>query len=273
METNIRRLMQDRFGTLPEVREDSGCGVMTCANEPYFKGMQCLFESLQGRVPFVVCDVGMTDEQVSWCEERMPVVRTTQVMPKEVTGWQAYDKPFYIKSSPFRYTLFFDPDCVVADDLNPVFDIVRTRPLLVQHAFKEGYPGYNDPRLYDRFPVRRRAEPPQVINSGVVGFDREAPELLDKWCEFTVKATNDDVRSLTTWWDEGILHWAIQDLDCLDRILPYECGYNQFMGMFEERHPYLRTRSCAEAVRLMPKTPGVTVYHFTGPGKIWDNWQ
>jgi hypothetical protein len=248
------------------------CGVSACCNSSYFPGLQLLWYSLQNQIPFTVFDNGLNKEELAWCKERMNVLTIEGVMPKNVQGWQAFDKPFYIAASPYRYTLWVDTDCIFVNSPKVIFDYIKNQLLITVHhnvLAGSGYPGHNNPKLYEMFPVKETyAGQTQGVNSGVIGLDlrrRLDLQFLGTWKRNTlIAATNPEILSWIAWWDEGVCHWAMAELGLYKYVVRDE-KWNRF---WVQR----ATNPTAHIEALLPEKDDV-IMHCTGQPKYWLNWQ
>jgi hypothetical protein len=223
--------LQQRYARTPPFHGFGSWGVLTAADATFFPGLQVLTASLGEAVPLAIIDLGLTDDQRAWCaSQKSQLIRPAVLrMPRDVTMWQAWNKPFYYTASPFRQTVWIDSDCAVVGDLRVLFFELEMGPFVVRH-WDVPYPQPNREALYQRFPVSLRLPPGDGINSGVIGLDqiRDA-DLLEAWCNLVDRAAEDPtIRSCISWYDDGALQWAFEATRRLDRVLPRH-AWNRFV--------------------------------------------
>jgi hypothetical protein len=256
--------VRHRFAKTAHMPASHAIGVLTAADAGYFPGVQLLSASLGQAVPLAIVDLGFSVKQRQWCQSqgRHLVSSPTLRISRELHMWQSWNKPFYVRDSPFQQTLWIDSDCVVVGDLSSLGREVERGPFVVEH-WVEPYVQPNHEDLYRRFPVSLRLPPGKGFNAGVIGLDivRDA-ELLNLWCWLVTLAADDpEARSLVTWFDEGALHWALQAARRIDRLLP-RGGWNRYMPSQSSDDP---------AAYVLAHTPlnDDVIWHFAGNTKPW----
>jgi hypothetical protein len=262
------RLVEKRFAAFPSFRLSEGCGIISASDGNQFQGLQLLTLSLRRLAPFVVFDLGMTAEQQAWCvQQGIQLARPHILMPPSVLMWQTWNKPFYLRASPFPSTLWLDTDCLLVGDPRPIFQaLAGTGFLCVKHRNpKYAIPWHNSERLYQKLPVRRRLGD-LCLNAGVVGVARGCP-LLQKYAALVEMATLDpELRGWLAYWDEGALRWAVEAADRHDVIFPNP----KWNRMIWEREPAWRT---LEGFLETLDPAGDVIHHYTDRPKLWANWQ
>jgi len=264
---NMRR--QEFFAGMPwwaVTCPDSG--IVTGCDAPYFGGLCLLCDSVRGRVPVSVVDLGLTADQRAWCGERAVNVLPNPVRPdKSLYYWHAWYKPYYVAVAPYKYCLWLDPDTIVVGDLNPVFAAMREGPVLVRH------PQWNEalwfePKLMDLFKLPQ-ADKRGLINNGVLGFIKGDPahdRLRALWM-FMVNLSleNPAIRSLIYWFDEGCLNWAIS-AGHFESAVVDTLAWNKFTRQGCD------ATSEGEFFDKIHYDPTDVILHFTGHPKPWSRW-
>ncbi len=257
------------FAKLPRfVVPDPTCGVISATDSAYFLGFQMLANSLIGKVKLAVVDLGLTEVDKKWCRDNKIIVQNPELkVGKDHHYWQSWNKPFYIRNSPFEKTLWIDSDCLVVGDLKPLFNALQTEPLVISHPFGEHYPNPNPARLYELLPVPVRLKAHETVNAGVLGFAKKKSHLnlLGRW-EYLVSlaAEKSEIRAQISWEDEGALMWAIQAAHMNHIIQFNKRGWNRFYNT-----PF---PTPAEFIRSFRFQPDDTVLHYAFRPKFWDTW-
>lgn len=189
--------------------EDPTIGIVTGTDSNTFTGVQTLFASIKNKVNFICYDIGLTNEQLNWSEKNGMNVVKFDINIKQIDKWQTYLKPFFIKQSPFEYTLWIDSDCIVSGDLTTSDIIMNKTTFFVEHWIQDKFLRKNHPDLYKLYPVKGESTD---INAGVFGINKTVnPDIIDEWIFLVNSAIEDEeIRRLTVHWDEGCLLWAIR---------------------------------------------------------------
>lgn len=258
-------------------------GIITAADSGAFRGLRLLVYSLtlSHDVGFACFDLGLTCDQREWCES-MGVTMLSHfdnllIFPdKTARGWQTWNKPAYIEASPFRETLWLDADCFVRGPLSLIFEILGSRPFVVQcqHA-PLGITTANNPSLYrsKRFyvpPERRCLRRP---NAGVVGLVKGRDrELLSKWKGLVSQvAKSPSLRSLVSWYDQGALLWALEatgNRDLVREEIMFNCPLRT--PTYDPWGPDVTSGIIPFLESLGDMDPAI-VRHVSG-GKPWQFW-
>ncbi len=185
-------------------------GILTASDSPFFPALKRLVVSLKKQWPMCVMDLGLSSLEVGWLESKgVQTVKRDWYCPKTVNCWHTWNKPQYIRSSPFDYTLWLDADCVVVGDLVPLFGV---DPLIVR--LEGSWPqNANGPHVYQVGDVAEKLPPWSLVNAGVVGFSKEAikGDLFLKWERMCKAAITDySLRKSLAHQDTGALIWAIE---------------------------------------------------------------
>jgi lipopolysaccharide biosynthesis glycosyltransferase len=242
---------------------------VTAGDYPFFLGLYQLVESLKGRVSITLFDLGLTSDQREWLTKQGVIIRRERpgVFTQKDHLWQTWNKPFYIYSSPYKKTLWIDSDCIVVNDLRPLFDKIEEQPVFMQHPAGAGYTGGNQDQLYHRFPVKSRLSKENSINAGVVGVNKskEHQELVYNWMKMVNNAFRfKDVERLIGWHDEGCLHWAVCATGMADLVIK-KPEWNCFLGCCE------RALTVSGYVEYLKEHFDRVILHHTGP-KCWSRW-
>ncbi|MFH0982776.1 MAG: glycosyltransferase [Planctomycetota bacterium] len=135
------------------------CGILTACDAAFEWLLPWWYENLRKHnlgVPLAFCDYGLSPQMRAWCEERGVVYHADG--PAQM--W--FRKVFAMLNTPFRRTLFVEPDCEIQADLRPLF---AGHELVVT----------DDP--YNPWSKAFRTLP---LATGVIAFDRN-DWLILKW--------------------------------------------------------------------------------------------
>lgn len=209
-----------------ESRKKEKRGIITAADAPFFEALKRLVVSVRSREAMAVVDLGLTAEQKEWLlGQGVPQMFDRGPVRANINGWQTWGKPAYIQASPFDHTVWLDADCEVVGDVERLFE---HRPMLVR--MNNNWPqNANDWRLYQHFPVPMQLATNNLVNAGVLGFDKgEASiKLLDVWAGMCRVALQDyEIRKLLMFYDNGALNWAIEKTESAGLIVD-EPGLNR----------------------------------------------
>ncbi len=252
-------------------------GIVTAADAGFFRDLQFLVRSLAtvSDYPLCVIDLGLTDDQRSWCMQRKGVILWSAPQLYEpmrrIYGqfwWQAWIKPFYLLHAPFDRMLWIDADCVVLKPLDDLFAEVREHPLFVRDA--TDVITENDPRLYDQLGLPDGAQTAGInLNSGVVGVctvrDRD---ILNAWAWAAQWiAMRPNSQHLSAWADQGLLLWAVHR-HAATRFIRDSLTANR--PVFNEPDLLAATVNKQETLLslLSERFPDDTIIHFLGPHKL-----
>ncbi len=250
----------------------AGCGVVTAADCGHFCGFQVLYTSLmRGHdVGVLLVDIGLTDAQRAWASRqpglivyRFPPDRLV-VSPRE-EYWQAWNKPFFVAASPFRRTLWLDTDCLVRDDLTPIFRHLEARPFISSHRPEWTNP--NGPGLADALPAVRGAREDFTACTGVFAFDLERDwYIVNEWMALTRLAAEHPwgLTEEFRFWDEGVFRAVVQTLGLYGECVP-DLRWNRTIDpQAESLEAFLPTVAEAHGQDC--------VLHFCGRPKYWEAW-
>ena len=250
----------------------AGCGIVTAADRGHFCGFQLLYTSLlHGHdVAVLLVDIGLTDAQRAWASRqpglivyRFPLDRLA-VSPRQ-EYWQAWNKPFFVAASPFRRTLWLDTDCLVWDDLTPIFRHLEARPFISSHRPEWVNP--NGPALADALPVLRGAREDFTACTGVFAFDLDRDwYIVNEWMALTRLAVEhpSGLADQFSFWDEGVFRAVVQKLGLYRECVP-DLGWNRTIDppadSLEAFLPALEAANGQDRV-----------LHFCGRPKYWTAW-
>lgn len=248
------------------IPENANRGIITAADDRYFPGVQMLTAACAGRVPLCIYDAGLSLAQRGWCVGRARVLEfPSPIMPRTVPLWQSWNKPAMFSHSPFQTTLWLDADCLLVGDPTSLFERAEAGPFGCGVTLPYLRP--NKEYLYERFPVPMRLPQECVVNSGVLGFGRDAQSqaLLKAWSDMVQIAAHDEaIRNAFGYVEEGALHWAAETLSISDLCVRI-AGWNRFVWTTGKDGPD------AFVDRLKFK-PGDVVQHLMIKPKPWKEW-
>jgi hypothetical protein len=251
------------------------CGVLTASNRNHFPGLQLLLYSLKKgyEVPVHVVDLGMTKVQLEWVVAWGASVSSKYVPPfAPIHYWEAWAKPFYVKSSPFKKTLWIDCDTIVVGELLDIVDCGILKPVFTLDY--SGETTYNRPELYTLLPIDGVLEDTGArLNTGVFFVDLERDrELIDTWSDVVMKACEDwNIQTAVTCWDQGCCKWALQKLK-LDVILD-DITFNYPASSRQYAFPDSKVAFDFFLTTIKSAIDeGVVVFHWMGSPKPWEMW-
>lgn len=144
--------------------------------------------------PVQVVDIGMTQQGIDFCKARATYTKMPEI---GITGW--FLKPFALKMTTFKKTIFMDVDVEVRGSLYDLFE----------------YNGFSV--SYDK--VNNFSTVPNPVNTGVIIYD-SPNELIDRWCEKTIT----DFRKFRS--DQDVL----DSIDKKFTPLPHDIHWLRIMG-------------------------------------------
>src|SRR5262245_6171205 len=249
-----------------------GSGVVTAADQGHFCGFQVLYTSLlRGHdVSVLLVDIGLTEAQRAWASRqpglivyRFPLDRLV-VSPRH-DYWQAWTQPFLLAASPFQRVLWLDTDCLVRDDLTPVFRHIGTRPFISSH--RPDWVNPNGPALADALPAVRGAREDFTACTVVVAFDLDRDwYIVNEWMALTRLAVEHPwgLADQFGFWDEGVFRAVVQKLGLYGECVP-DLRWNRTIDP--------QIDSLETFLPAMEETYGQDhVLHFCGRPKYWTSW-
>jgi hypothetical protein len=190
-------------------------GIITSTDSICFSAFQLFSHSLRKtnpNVPLLVFDIGLESKEINWCKKnKINLIKyENPIIPKSLFMWQTWNKPDYIFRSPFEYTLWLDSDTIVYKKLNKLFEVLKKNIVSIKDFF--GAEINNKRELYEIYPVEERLKNPP--NGGVLGICKTRKKDIDflkKYLFMTKEAAKSQhLRDLIKWWDQGVIHWALE---------------------------------------------------------------
>lgn len=142
--------------------------------------------------------------------------------------WVQWCKPYIIKSIMTEiqeeYVLWLDVDLVVTDQIDPIFNKIVEDFVVVGDYFAPET-CLNDKRLYKEQGISIDEDKLEVaLNSGVVGLHSHRDNyIVDLWINNTEKIIdNNDAKEYIALYDQGVLLWAMHELNITNKILQYD---------------------------------------------------
>jgi hypothetical protein len=263
----------------PHSKLDDGCGVICASDSRYssFVGLQFIATLLFKKVPLTVFDIGLTKEQIEWLKTKdvnVVYFPINSILP----FWQSWNKPFYLRSSPYRYTLWLDTDCLPVGNLKNLFTAIQSQFVVVKHWRDEKtYERPNKPELYEILPVECRFN--DKVNAGVLGFDLVRDDLFIRtFCKIVSECEfNAELPKYIGWHDEGCLHWTLQHLKMKDSIVNYR-PWNDYVHSYtltnDSVFPTAQriTNNVKTFVKKMPIKDAVILHYSSNP-KPWEHFK
>ena len=222
---NVAKILKEKFSK-PKTTIPEHCGIMSAIDQETFASFQLLYYSimLSHRVSIAVIDLGMTPKQVQWCQKQEIFnINWEQIAPKLICNtdqaWKSWNKPVYLQNSPYQQTLWLDPQCVIFDKLDYVFDKIKEQIFIVEN------PNNQSPIIALHLALQTNLVPhhagPPNVHGGVIGFKKDRDSvILDRWIEVIKKCLADqDVLSTITYQEDTCLQWSIEMENRLDSLI------------------------------------------------------
>lgn len=190
-------------------------GVVTSTDSNCFVAFQLFYYGLKKsnpELPLVVFNLGLNKKEKKWFEENSInlIEYKNPIVSKNIFMWQTWNKVDYILKSPFDYTLWLDSDTIIYNKLDKLFEIMKKRIACIKDFC--GVSTNNHPNLYKIYPVNNRLE--INPNGGVLGVYKKRKkdiDFLNQYLFLTKKAAKSKkLRSVLSWWDQGIINWALE---------------------------------------------------------------
>jgi hypothetical protein len=254
-------------------------GILTACSSRLFIGLQMLLTSIAHyyHVTTLVYDVGLTAEQVAWCH-RQPGVTvklfTLPEVPKHIKYSAAWFKSHYVKSSPFKHTIWIDADAIVVGDLRELIEWSHPQALFTSDHTPLQASTINHPSLYSYLQVGKSyyADVLPYLNTGVFVVNNKRDEkLIDDWCYCVEKACETkEIAYAISCWDQGACKWALHKNDKLFLI----SADKKFNYPAKVRHySYPATPETVDYWMRNAKPPDACiVLHWMGSPKPWNHW-
>lgn len=208
-------------------------GVITAMDDypECFSSFKLLYSSLKlvsPDLPLTMVDLGMTNEQRSFIEslEGVEIMELEEVagplpFPSEekVFRWHSWNKPCYMRSSPYKESVWLDVDCICFRPLDDLFALSADHILVAEDCAQQAFPHIepikilsNKTYTYSKYPVTHRLSDGPFVNTGVLSFRPNRDKyFFDKWINFTYKCYEDkELRESIAWWDQGACQYIIE---------------------------------------------------------------
>jgi lipopolysaccharide biosynthesis glycosyltransferase len=271
--------LDELFGDNPKIKFPEDYGVLTASNWKHFPCLQFLLYSLVKKyeVPICVFDLGMTKNQLEWCKQipNLEIVSSFVTDFNHMEYWEAWAKPYYIKNSPFKKSLWIDSDTIVSGNLLDIVEIADDKPLFTADHTGVNERTYNHEDLYKLMPIKgMNKDKGAYLNTGVYLLDSERDkELITQWLYCVEQAGKDsDIAKAVTCWDQGACRWALQKLDLMGtinhtKIFNYPAKFRQIVFAATPTALNVFLDTIKHAVY-----DNITVYHWMGSPKPWTKW-
>lgn len=277
---NFTSLFREAF-PLPQkkIRISRNFGILTACSRNLFIGLQMMISSIAHfyDVIVLVYDVGLTPEQVAWCNRQPGVMVKPFKHPEHgnhIKYAGAWFKSHYISSSPFKHTIWIDADTMVIGDLREIIDWSHPEALFTSDYTQLKETTINSSILYSYMPIGKpyHHDILPYINTGVLVTHkkRDATILKDwRYCVEQACAVKEIAEAIACW-DQGAAKWALHKNDKLYLIVP-DKKFNYPAKIRHYAYP-----STYEAVshwmkNSKPKDECV-ILHWMGSPKPWKNW-
>lgn len=243
-------------------------GVLSISDQSYFPGFQILVESINREYPVALHPLSLSSSQMYWClDHGVTLCRPPPlIFPQSELMWPTWNKPLFIKSSPFLNTIYIDADCLVLSSLSPLFTHLYSNPLLLLHPYWPthntlGPPWYEDGTIADRL---------CTVNAGVLGFNLERDTaILDEWTHNVGRCLADDeLKRYSCWWDEGCLIFTLEKLKLQEKVIE-KFEWNRYHNDLDYRK---KCKTKEEFLSNLKYKEDDVILHFIGRPKSWENW-
>jgi hypothetical protein len=254
-------------------------GILTACSQKLFVGLQMLITSIAHfyDVVTLVFDVGMSREQIDWCV-RQPGVTVKPFKHGKYGSHIKYPgawfKPHYIKSSPFKHTIWIDADAMVIGDLRELIDWAHPNALFTTDHTQLQDTTLNSPMLYSYLPIGKPYfhDIKPHLNTGVfVCHTKRDQHILDEWCYCVDQACQvKEIAEAIACWDQGACKWALHRNDLLYLITPDK----KFNFPAKIRHfSYPATPAAvAHWMKSLKPDESCVILHWMGSPKPWNHW-
>ena len=219
--------LHEKFHRRKRFLVPNDCGIVTACNSNHFGLFQLLYYSiyLSSTGVITLYDLGLSIAQRRWCEQQdqLEIKHLKDLIfpvEKDQYYWPTWNKPLYFTQSSHQKNLWIDADCVVLGNINELLEQISEKPVVFCCEF--GCVDKDISRLHRAMKtnmVPHQSGPP-CLNAGVLGFDTiRDSDILSKWMEVITSAADDpSVQSVTPWYDQGGLQWAMEVLNKLEFV-------------------------------------------------------
>lgn len=201
------------LNTVTQNKKHSGdCGVLYVADSTVFPGLQ--ISSCSSDYPVCVVDIGLTDEQIKWCDEyEIQVIRYVGIVP-DIPHWQTWLKASALLLTPFKYTLYLDTDTLCTNSLTQAFDYIKNNGLLIVDDEAKWY--QHDKYIeYAKHYTAHTSYDERYVNAGVIGYSHDHMEFIHTYQRLCQECFDNELYHIYSWFDEG----------CLNRCLDIHTQY------------------------------------------------
>lgn len=264
-------------------------GVVTCCDANYFAGLIAMYDSVQRSCPcpVVAFDLGMTEAQHAFAKsrERLRIMNlpddpriervrhaTRNDAPLGKPGkriWPLWICPILIDAAPFDDVYWLDCDLLVLRDFDLMLAALEDGPVFTPENLAPEVTA-NNLKLYEHATIERAFDPNvPLINAGVSGWRKSRDRaVLDAYLLLVERAASDDrLRALISWHDQGCLIWAIQKTGQEHRVRPtnsWNCSVAHTAVLNNMPEP-----GSDELAEIRERVPHVAVLHWNGQKSPW----
>ena len=260
-------------------------GVIYITDSHAFPGLQ--ISATSHDAPTCVIDIGMTHEQLQWCElNNIRIQPYTDTIP-DTHMWQTWIKPLALKLSPFETTLYIDTDSIICNDLSHVFDVIEQRGVLV---VKDEGKYIQEPNItkYQAKYGPSESYIDNYVNAGVIGYTGDYKWFIEQYADTCMQCFNQNEFDVFSWYDEGCLNRC---LDLNDRVQACDdYRYNRLSPVIpcltkhkllipdveanvHKKYNYLMSfTSYKSFMRNENINNNNYILHFRGTSKPWNHW-
>lgn len=265
-------------------------GILTAmdSSDICFSSFKLLYASLKlvsPLFPITMIDLGMTATQREYlrCLPGVGIMQLSEIgeplpFPKEEEAprWHTWNKPVYMKYSPYPETIWLDVDCICFRPIEALYSFAADHIIVAEDCADKAFPAAviflpNKPYTYRMHPVDYPLPHGPFVNTGVLAFHphRDA-YFFDEWIAFTKKCHDDIMlRESISWWDQGTCQYIIEKNNLAHCVLR-DVRFNHAGPMVELRKkPELYGSSLGFLDYLDVRD--TVIGHFAGYPKPWGN--
>lgn len=204
-------------------------GIMTASSKDHFIGLQMLIHSVTQFYDIItlVYDIGLTKGQKDWLKQKSGVYvkpYNLKACPKHFKYAGAWFKSHYIRSSPFKNTIWLDADTMIRGNLTEIIDLSRPEAIFTSDHTNLKESTLNKPFLYSCLPIDKNYyhDIKPYLNTGVLVVNKKRDEkIIEDWCYCVEQAyKTKEIADSISCWDQGACKWSLHKNNKLYLIIP-----------------------------------------------------
>lgn len=256
------KLLIEQAGLFRNKNQSKDCGVLFVTDNNTFAGAYMC--ALTCNYPVSIVDIGMDSSQKALCNDSDINIITYNDVKPDTYYWQTWIKPFCLKLSPYKYTLYLDTDTLCMKNLDYIFEYIKDLGVFVV----KDEAGYSN------------------VNAGVIGYSYDTV-LVDIFKEICSECFDNNLYSKYKYYDECCLNECVARLNIkpsddytfnrLSPIIPCLTESNILIGYNEARehlkYNYLYSyTTCRKFLGNKNINDKNTILHYRGRKKPWTCW-